>query len=168
MTQLPSTDCGILTKTSSHFIPITPVTQIQRKMRNLSMFKKYGAALMSAMQRPDQSNSSWVRLGCQDCVIRCITFPSTSACPNTYPVSCQPTCVREDGAPEMGLHRCPKADVCFTALKSLGQPQLDFYKYFLHLCHLQSKNYCNLVRSFNISANRTPAQRPKLPGINTE
>lgn len=140
MTQLPSTDYGILTETSSHFIPITQVTQIQGKMRNLSTLEKNGAALMSAMKRPDQSSSSWVRFGCQDCVIWHTTSPSTSTCPNTYSVNCQPTCVggerRSDGAAEISLQRCPNADIWLTALKRMGRPRLGFYKWLACILHL--------------------------------
>lgn len=106
----------------------------------INMFEKNGAAPMSAMKRPDQSSSSWVRAGCQDCLSWHITSPSTSPCPNTYSVNCQPTCVGgepcSDGAPDIGLQRCPKADIWLTALKRLSQPRLDFHKwlaYFLHL-----------------------------------
>lgn len=67
-------------------------------------------------------------------------LPSTSTCPNTYSVNCQPTCVGgepcSDGPPEISLQRCPKADIWLTALKRLSQPRLDFYKWlacFLHL-----------------------------------
>lgn len=102
----------------------------------INMFEKNGAALMSAMKRPDQSSSSWVRAGCQDCVSWHITSPSTSTCPNTYSVNCQPTCVGgepcSDGAPEIGLQRCPEADIWLTALKRLSQPRL-WLACFLHL-----------------------------------
>lgn len=126
---------------SSHFIAATWVMQIQEKMIHLSTYlKKNWAVLMSAMKRPDQSSSPWARAACQDYVSWHITSPSTSTCPNTYSVNCQPTCVGGepccDGAPEIGLQRCPKADIWLTALKRLSQPRLDFYKWlacFLHL-----------------------------------
>lgn len=79
------------------------------------------------------------RAVCQDCVSWCITSLSTSTCPNTYSVNCQPTCVGgepcSNGAPEIGLQRCLKANIWLTTLKKLSQPRLNFYKrlvYFLH------------------------------------
>lgn len=142
MTQLPSTDYGIHTENSQ--VTSQRLHELCKYRRKWYIYqhiwKKNRAVLMSAIKRPDQSSSPWARAGCQDCVSWHITSPSTSTCPNTYSVNCQPTCVGgelcSDGAPEIGLQGHPKADIWLMALKRLSQPRLDFYKWlacFLHL-----------------------------------